>query len=108
MTASITILTNTSGYMTKVFSRNNDGSINKSPAANLYKGHFEVTAIAALSELDACLSKLKPSQVVTYGRPAALNGEVVADHLLSQTPGAISRTRANWTFPHAQGILMLD
>jgi hypothetical protein len=106
--APVTLLTNTNGNLTKTFSIDKEGNVQKQAAAKLVHGTFEVRHVVDLGELDTLLNSLKPTQAVTYGRPAALNGEIVAQNVANPAPGAITRTRDNFQFQTSAGVLMLD
>ena len=108
MSAHVTVVTSDTGYLTKVVSLNAAGAIDKSALAFLTCGSFEVKTIETLDELDALLSGLTPSQSVTYGHPATNCGRIVADGLLTQVPGAISRTRKHFSYSENRGVLMFD
>lgn len=105
--APVTVLTNGDGYLTKTFAKVN-GVLQKKAAAFLSKGVFSVFVITTLQALDMLLKGLNPNQAVTYGRPEADDGIVVAQGLDKPPAGAITRTRNNFVFGHGPGILMLD
>lgn len=106
--APVTILTNVQGNLAKTFGRAQDGTIKKTAAAHLARGNFVVRYVDDLHALDAVLNALTPAQAVTFGRPDADRGDVVASKLLDSTPGAISRTRDYWKFAPGAGVMMLD
>lgn len=105
--AQITVLSNDRGCLTKKYTRRDDGTVQKAAAANLVRGTFGVVYASTLEELDAVLDGLAPHQAVTYGRPAADAGEIVA-RSVSDKPDAISRTREHFSFVPGTGVLMLD
>lgn len=107
-TATVTLLTNQNGNLTKTFSRDAHGNVQKKAAATLSRGTYQVFRVANLTEFSAVLESLKPNQAVTYGRPALETGAIMVKGAIAPMPGAITRTRKNFSFPASPGILMLD
>jgi hypothetical protein len=106
--APITVLTNGHGNLTKTFTTDGAGNVQKLAAAKLVRGSFEVQHVSHLTQLDTLLDSLKPNQAVTYGRPAAASGAVVSKSVDNPVAGALTRTRENFRFPSGPGVLMLD
>lgn len=105
--APVCVISNDKGYLTKVFSRDAAGHIQKTAAATLSRGKFKVLTVRTLAELNAVLEQLGPKQAVTYGRPEAESG-IVAARAIAEEIGAIARTREHFSFHAGPGILMLD
>lgn len=106
--ALVTVLTNGYGYLTKAFSLDDAGVVQKKAAATLSRGTFEKHHIQDLRQLDALLDSLQPTQAVTYGCPEQDSGIIVAQGLTDPPAGAITRTRNNFVFGCTPGVLMLD
>lgn len=106
--ASVTVLTNDNGNLTKTFFLDENGAVHKQAAAKLIYGTYRVHEVADLVELNAIHETLAPTQAVTYGRPAAGQGAVVAQCVTKPAAGAITRTRQNFHFREQVGVLMLD
>lgn len=106
--AMVTVLTNGYGYLTKTFSVDDAGVVQKKAAAQLSRGTYEKQYIKNLLQLDALLDSLKPTQAVSYGCPELDSGTIVAQSIEHPRDGAITRTRDNFAFGSSLGILMLD
>lgn len=106
--APVTILTNDNGNLTKTFSMDEQGKVQKQAAAKLVRGAFEVRPVQDLMQLDALLNALQPTQAVTYGRPSTTAGNIVAQAVKFPPANAITRTRDNFKFQAGAGVLMLD
>ncbi|MGO4478053.1 hypothetical protein AB4Z32_17535 [Massilia sp. 2TAF26] len=106
--ASVTVLTNDNGNLTKTFFLDENGAVHKQAAAKLVYGTYEVREVVDLIELNAIHDSLAPTQAVTYGRPAAGQGTVVSQSVTNPAAGSITRTRQNFQFREQLGILMLD
>lgn len=105
--AAVTVLTNSTGNLTKTFSKAN-GKVEKKAAAFLTHGVFKVFTITTLKALDILLSGLKPNQAVTYGRPEQEAGNVIVQSATTPPPDTVFRTRDYFAFNTSPGILMLD
>jgi len=106
--ATLTVVTNSHGNLTKTFLRNPDGLIVKSAAAKLARGTFEVKKVSDLVSLDDVLSGLQSTQAVTYGRPLIDKGSIVSKSSFGAASDAITRSRENFHFVDGAGVLMLD
>jgi hypothetical protein len=106
--ASFTLVTNHNGNLTKSFSRDADGKVQKKAAATLSRGTYQVCKVANITEFSEVLESLEPNQAVTYGRPALDAGAIMVKGAIAPLTDAITRTRENFSFPAGPGILMLD
>jgi hypothetical protein len=105
--AAVTVLTNSTGNLTKTFAKVN-GKVEKKSAAFLTQGIFNVVIVTTLKMLDILLSGLKPNQAVTYGRPERDEGSVIVQSAATPPPDTVFRTRDYFSFGKGPGILMLD
>lgn len=105
--ATVTVLTSDAGPLTKSFKMTDD-KVSKESHAFLTRGTFQAHQADNLADLDALFNTLKPNQAVTYGRPAADSGVIVAKSIKDAPAGAITRSRDDFRFPELAGYLMLD
>ena len=95
--------------LTKIIGVNADGTMRKETAANLSQGtaqRVDVNGLVALRDhLDGLTSANAVAWGVTQDDQANLCTRADTD---AQQQGAIARTRENFEFRHAPGIMMLD
>lgn len=105
-----TVLTATEpARLTKVIGLNNNGSMRKETSAMLSRGQAERVVVADLNGLKNHLDTLTSAQAVTWG---VTKDDAVAictqGDTDAQQAGAIARTRENFKFRAAPGLMMLD
>ena len=95
--------------LTKVIGMNANGSMRKETSAMLSRGQAERVVVADLHGLKHHLEALTSAQAVTWG---VTKDEAVAvctqGDAQAQEAGAIARTRENFKFRAAPGVMMLD
>ena len=95
--------------MTKVLSLDNEGKLQKSTRAKLYRGYYQVHSANDLDALAELLDSLNPNQCVTWGRPDTEQGVLCTqDDHVQRAVGAIPRNREHFKWAHSAGVLMLD
>lgn len=108
MTIRFTSITSHQEPLTKRIYLDENGKLQKSPAAQLYRGQFQVDSITALADFAALLEAATSNTAFTYGTPDVAAGVIVRDDDLNLNPSAISRTRSYFSWPKGPGILMID
>ena len=95
--------------LTKRIGLNAHGGMRKETSAMLSRGHAQCVAVADLNELKSYLDTLTSAQAVTWGvtKNDAVEVCTQAD-TKAQQAGAIARTRENFKFRAAPGVMMLD
>lgn len=106
--AVLSVFTNGSGLLTKHFSLDAAGALQKRSTAQLVEGIVQRVEIASLERLQAVLDDLEPNQAVAYGIAEQASARVVTKAKLRSSPGAVARDRQHFAFPPAPGILMID
>ena len=102
-----TIITNTNGPATKIFSIK-DGKLDKKSAAQVYEGETERREIADIDDLLALIDSLESNQALTYGWPEVERAKLVTQKRLNG-PGTIARDRAHFNYhPDWPGIFFND
>lgn len=95
--------------LTKVIGLNSKGGMRKETSAMLSRGKAQRVVVANLSDLNTYLDALTSAQAVTWG---VTKDEVVdictQSDIEAQATGAIARTRENFKFRAAPGVMMLD
>ena len=95
--------------LTKIIGLNAKGGMRKETAAMLGQGHAQRVVVADLNGLKSHLDGLTSAQAVTWG---VTKQEAVAvctqGNAEAQQAGAIARTRENFQFMAAPGLMMLD
>ncbi len=95
--------------LTKVIGINTDGSMRKETSAMLTRGRAQHVSVADLDDLKTLLDSLTSAQAVTWGVTEDEQVEVCTQgDTESQQAGAITRTRENFKFKAAPGVMMLD
>jgi len=95
--------------LTKVIGLNAKGGMRKETSAMLSSGQAQRVEVADLNGLKAHLESLTSAQAVTWGVTKDDAVEVCTQgDTEAQQAGAIARTRENFTFQAAPGVLMLD
>lgn len=95
--------------LTKLIGLNALGGMRKETSAMLSRGQAQCVAVADLNELKSHLDTLTSAQAVTWGvtKDDAVEVCTQAD-TEAQQAGAIARTRENFNFRAAPGVMMLD
>jgi len=95
--------------LTKIIGLNATGGMRKETSAMLSRGQAQRVAVADLAGLKSHLDNLTSAQAVTWGvtKDEAVAVCTQAD-LEAQQAGAIARTRENFKFRAAPGVMMLD
>lgn len=95
--------------LTKIIGSNANGGMRKETSAMLSQGQAQRVAVADLIGLKSHLDTLTSAQAVTWG---ITKDDFVAlctqEDTKSQQTGAIARTRENFKFQAAPGLMMLD
>ena len=95
--------------LTKIIGLNPAGGMRKETAALLGQGHAQRVVVADLNGLKSHLDGLTSAQAVTWG---VTKEEAVAvctqGNAEAQQAGAIARTRENFQFMAAPGVMILD
>ncbi|MFH1495667.1 MAG: hypothetical protein ABIG70_12825 [Pseudomonadota bacterium] len=94
--------------LTKSFTLDADGKLQKDTAAQLYSGEVETLEIASLTEFAGLLIQAEHSQAFSYGLCGRKRSQIVAKDKLVQHPGAIARDREHFEWGAGPGILFLD
>ena len=95
--------------LTKVIGLSADGSMRKESSAMLSRGRAQRVVAADLNDLRATLDALTSAQAVAWGvtQDEAVDLCTQGD-AEAQQAGAITRTRENFRFAGAPGVMMLD
>ena len=95
--------------LTKIIGINADGGMRKETSAMLSRGHAQNVVVTDLNGLKSYLDALTSAQAVTWG---VTKDDAVAvctqGDAEEQQAGAIARTRENFKFRAAPGVMMLD
>lgn len=95
--------------LTKVIGLNRDGSMRKETAAHLSAGTAQRATVDGLAALRDELDSLNSAQAVTWGVTNAQTAQICTDaDDDAKARGAIARTRENFQFMRAPGLMMLD
>lgn len=95
--------------LTKVIGLNATGGMRKETSAMLSRGQAQRVVVADLNSLKSHLDTLTSAQAVTWGVTKNEAVEVCTEaDIESQKIGAIARTRENFKFRAAPGVMMLD
>lgn len=94
--------------LTKVLSLAPDGTLQKQAAANMREGIAHRVQVYDLYELARTLDALTSDQAVCWGVCAQDEAQIVPEHRVSTSDGAIARTREHFAYPAGPGIMMLD
>jgi hypothetical protein len=107
---SFTEITGTSpNRLTKTIGLNSDGSLRKETAAQLHAGTARRIEVKGLESLRNHFDGLTNAKAVSWG----ITRDIVADICTeanedAKVQGAIARTRENFRFANAPGVMMLD
>lgn len=90
-----------------------DGTLTKLPGGQLVEGTAERLKLQNVEDLAALLARLTPQQALVYGVCEHQRARVLTVHELARVkqnggPPLVSRTRDYFTFPAAEGVLMID
>ena len=107
---SFTKITGTSpSRLTKIIGLHPDNSLRKESVAQLYEGTCCRVEIDGLDALRVHLDRLTSAQALTWGSTHAQTADFCTEASEeANAQGAIARTRENFRFPNAPGLLMLD
>jgi hypothetical protein len=95
--------------LTKIIGLNDKGGMRKETSAMLKRGMAQRVIVADLNELKSYLEALTSAQAVTWGVTNADAVELCTqDDTDAQQAGCIARTRENFKFRGAPGVMMLD
>jgi len=95
--------------MTKIIGIDASGKMTKNTAANMTAGHAKRVSVNGLLELRSVLDGLTSAQAVTWGIAKSSDVRICTEaNTDAQSVGALARSRENFRFPSAPGILMLD
>ena len=98
--------------LSKGYSLDASGGLNKSPGGHLVEGSVEVRAFAVLSDFAAILQSLTPTQALIYGVPINRTASriVTKDSFarLNKPEGVTTRTNEAFAWPQGSGVMMLD
>lgn len=106
----LTLFTSTAGPLAKTYKLKADGTLEKSVAAELYTGTFEVKAFTDVHSLAALLVSTTHHQALSASLPltGSTSGRVTTAARLAADPDAVARTRAHFGLPQAPGLLAID
>jgi hypothetical protein len=110
-TVALTLVENSLGPATKVFSLNREGALEKRSAAEIYNGSIKRITVDGIEGLAALLEELQPNHALLYGIGDVENAALVTQEALRECtiPNAIARDRQHFRFVENEpGILMLD
>ncbi|WP_439115266.1 hypothetical protein [Hydrogenophaga sp.] len=95
--------------LTKIIGLNASGGMRKETSAMLSRGQAQRVVVADLHDLKLHLEALTVAQAVTWGVTKEVAVEVCTQwDTDAQEAGAIARTRENFKFRAAPGLMMLD
>lgn len=95
--------------LTKVIGLNADGSMRKESSAMLSRGRAQRALVEDLNGLKSCLDALTSAQAVTWGVTQDETVDICTQgDTEAQQAGAMARTRENFRFAAAPGVMMLD
>lgn len=100
--------------LTKHYTLNNDGSLQKEVNGQIWKGSVTVQSISCMADFAELLLTLRTNEALVFGVPNGLNTaelvtRAVYDELeLTQKTGIVARTKENFSYPKGPGIFMLD
>jgi hypothetical protein len=105
-----TVITSTKpDRLTKIIGLDAKGGMRKETSAMLSRGQAQRVVVADLNGLKTHLETLTSAQAVTWGVTKAHAVEVCTEgNTEAQQTGAIARTRENFKFRAAPGVMMLD
>jgi hypothetical protein len=96
-------------HLGKTYRLDGDGLLTKTTAGQMVEGSYEVRSFETAQDLATLLQGISTSQAICASLPAEASGRIVTQAKVSTTPGAISRTKGNFTFKAGQaGLLVLD
>jgi hypothetical protein len=101
----VTVITNALGQLGKEFSLRN-GQLHVATRATVYEGRARRVRVENLPGFAQGRGKLKGNQALCYGVTAAQAVEITTH--ASVRPGAVSRDRANFSWPEGPGIWFID
>ena len=107
----LTILTNEKGLAAKIFTLNSAGELEKTSAAQIYKGTFHRIKVRGVAGLLAEIEDFDSNQATTYGTPKieADTGKIATQRSLNGSGDTIARDREHFAFAEGEpGVLMLD
>lgn len=108
MSIAFTLFTSTTP-LTKRFSLDPTGKLDKTPAATMTAATATLTHCADLREFGALLDSLTPQQALAYGiAPGHPAAKVTTQASHKQGNGTITRTRHYFQFAPGPGVMMLD
>lgn len=108
MTIALTRLTNDSAHLTKVFSIDGNGHVQKTTKAFLSRGEAERVEVADLHAFSQLLHSLKHNQALAYGLATKPRAPIVTKDAMHEHPGAIARSRDYFSFSSGAAIFMCD
>ena len=95
--------------LTKIISLDANGAMRKETSAMLSRGQAQRVVVADLNGLKGHLDTLTSAQAVTWGVTKHDTMAICTqDDVQAQQAGAIARTRENFKFRPAPGVMMLD
>lgn len=108
MTARFTRITSSYGPLTKRIFLSEGGRLQKTAAAQLCHGQYQVESVAGLADFATLLEAATPETAFTFGIPGQPAGTIVREDDLHHHSAAIARTRNFFSWPRGPGILMID
>lgn len=104
---SFSIVTKTKGILTKRFSLNDDGELEKDGKQCFIANGTVETITCDFSEVGGILDKLENNQALVHGVAEEAPCEIVSQRLQSKYPNAITRTKDKFKYPDF-GLMMFD
>jgi hypothetical protein len=104
-----TLIENSEGLATKLFSLDADGNLHKKSAGQIYNGTARRARARGIAQFMQGRAKLGPNQALAYGVTAAEEARIVTQRALSQYHDAIARDRGHFEYADGEpGILFFD
>jgi hypothetical protein len=101
-------LDNTALPLSKTFSLDGEGILQKSTHARLVRGRAQRREVGCAAEFAALLQTLGPHQALMYGIAEKPDVEIVASSELSNNVGAIARTKKDVRYRSGPGVFYID
>lgn len=94
----------------KTYSLATDGTLTKTTAGQMVAGAFEVRAFSSAEDLATLLSGITTAQALCSSVPVngQRSGSIATKATATTRTDAITRTKAEWQFAAAPGLLVLD
>lgn len=110
MRGAATVFRSERSALAKTYQVGEAGEVQKTTAAQLSLGQYEVREFADLGELAELIDGLTTHHAICASLPSdgSARGRVVAESMCSAYPDALTRTKANFSLQSRPGLLFLD